>query len=158
MANLKKGGETMALMKYKRDDPFRALEALHDEINKLFNLSWGRFPALREEILAPSVDVWEDKDNIYVEADIPGFEQKDISLNLKGDNLIISAKKDETKEEKKKNYYRCERYQGSFYREVILPSNIDASKIKAGYKNGVLKVTLPKKEEEKGKEIKIEVE
>ena len=66
MANLKKGGETMALMKYKRDDPFRALEALHDEINKLLNLSWGRFPALREEILAPSVDVWEDKDNIYV--------------------------------------------------------------------------------------------
>ncbi len=148
----------MALMKYKRDDPFRALEALHDEINKLFNFSWGRFPAIREEILAPSVDVWEDKDNIYVEADIPGFEQKDISLNLKGDNLIISAKKDETKEEKKKNYYRCERYQGSFYREVILPSHIDASKIKAGYKNGVLKVTLPKKEEEKGKEIKIEVE
>ena len=158
MANLKKGGETMALMKYKRDDPFRALEALHDEINKLFNFSWGRFPTLREEILAPSVDVWEDKDNIYVEADIPGFEQKDISLNLKGDTLIISAKKEETKEEKKKNYYRCERYQGSFYREVILPSNIDASKIKAGYKNGVLKVTLPKKEEEKGKEIKIEVE
>ena len=148
----------MALMKYKRDDPFRALEALHDEINKLFNFSWGRFPTLREEILAPSVDVWEDKDNIYVEADIPGFEQKDISLNLKGDTLIISAKKEETKEEKKKNYYRCERYQGSFYREVILPSNIDASKIKAGYKNGVLKVTLPKKEEEKGKEIKIEVE
>ncbi len=148
----------MALMRYRPEDPWKALETLQDEINKLFNFSFGKFPALKEEILAPSVDIWEDKDNIYVEADLPGFDQKDINLSIKGDSLVLTAKKEETKEEKKKNYYRCERFQGSFYRDIALPSSVDASKVKASYKNGVLKVTLPKKEEEKEKEIKVEVE
>ncbi len=146
----------MKLVRY-RDNPWKALEDLQNEINKLFDFSFGKFPAT-SEIFAPSVDVYEDKDNIYVEADLPGFEQKDINLALKGDVLTISAQKEEKKEEKKKNYYRCERFQGKFYREVDLPASVEASKIKAVYKNGVLKITLPKKEEDKEKEIKIDVE
>jgi HSP20 family protein len=148
----------MALMRYRRNDPWKMLETLQEEINKLFDFSFGKIPATKEEILSPSVDIWEDKDNIYVEADLPGFEQKDIKVSVKGDSLSISAKKEETKEEKKKNYYRCERFQGSFYRELDLPSSVDTSKIKAQYKNGVLKITLPKVEKEKEKEIEIEVE
>jgi HSP20 family protein len=148
----------MALIRYRRDDPWKMLETLQEEINRLFDFSFGKLPALKEETLSPSVDVWEDKDNIYVEADLPGFEQKDIKVSIKSDSLSISAKKEETKEEKKKNYYRCERFQGSFYRELDLPSSVDTSKIKANYKNGVLKITLPKIEKEKEKEINIEVE
>jgi len=148
----------MALMRYKRDDLWKTLDTLQEEISRLFNTRALKTPSVYEEMLAPSVDVWEDKDNIYVEADIPGFDQKDIHLDLKGDSLIISAKKEETKEEKKKNYYYSERYQGSFYREITLPGNIDESNVKAAYKSGVLKVRLPKKEEEKKKEIKIDVE
>jgi HSP20 family protein len=148
----------MALMKWRPEDPWRALETLQDEINKLFDFSFGRIPALREETFSPSLDLWEDKDNIYVEADLPGMEQKDINLKVRGDSLVISAKKEETKEEKKKGYLRRERIQGSFYRELGLPASVDANKIKANYKNGVLKVVLPKKEEEKEKEIVIDVE
>ena len=120
---------------------------------------WVRsIPFFKEEEFTPSVDVWDGKDNIYVEADISGVEQKDINVNLKDNTLTISAKKEEAKEEKKKNYYRSERYQGSFYRAMQLPSSVDESKIKANYKNGVLKLTLPKKEKDKAKEIKINVE
>jgi len=145
----------MALIPYRKKDPWGVLQT---EINRLFDSSFGRFPMLREELLAPSVDVSDDKDNIYVEVDIPGFEQKDIDLNIKGNALLISAKKEETKEEKKKSYYCCERFQGSLYRKVDLPSFVDATKVKANYKKGVLKVTLPKKEEAKEKLIKIDIE
>ncbi|OQX88074.1 MAG: hypothetical protein B6D55_01470 [Candidatus Omnitrophica bacterium 4484_70.2] len=146
----------MKLTRY-REDPWRALEDLQKEINKLFDFSFGRFLASKE-FFTPSVDVWEDKENVYVEADLPGFEQKDINLALRGNLLTISAEREEKKEEKKKGYLRCERFQGKFYRELELPKEVDASKIKATYKNGVLKMTLPKKEEEKEKEIKIEIE
>jgi len=145
----------MALMKFRRDDPWKALEELHNEIDRLFDFSPLRKAA--SDIFAPLVDVSEDETNVYVEADLPGFEQKDVHLNLKGDTLTISAKKDEKKEEKKKNYYRLERTRGSFYREVLLPARVESSKVKAVYKNGVLKITLPKKEEDKGEEIKIDV-
>jgi len=140
------------------DNPWRALEQLQDEINRLFDFSFGRLPQERETVYAPSVDVSEDKDNIYVEADLPGLEQKDINISLRRDSLCISAKREEKKEEKRKNYHRVERVSRNFYREIALPSTVDTDKIKAVYKNGVLKVTLPKKEEEKEKEIKIEVE
>ncbi len=151
-----KGGEIMKLVRF-REDPWRALEDLQKEINKLFDFSFTKMPASLD-ISSPSVDIYEDKDNVYVEADLPGFEQKDINLSLKGDTLTISAEKEEKKEEKKKGYLRCERFQGKFYRELELPRKVDASGIKAVYKNGVLKITLPKKEEEKKKEIKIDIE
>ncbi len=148
----------MALVPYRASDPWRLLMSLHNEMSRLFGYSFGSFPSFKEEVFAPSVDVWEDKDNVYVETDLPGMEQKDIDLKLKGNSLVISAKKEEAKEEKKKNYYHAERYQGSFYRLMDLPSPVNASKIKASYKNGVLKVTLPKEEEEKSKEVKVKVE
>lgn len=147
----------MRLVPY-RDNPWRMLEDLQTQINRLFDISFGKGLSLGEEIFTPSVDISEDKDNIYVECDLPGLEQKDINLSVKSGSLCISGKKEESKEEKKKNYHRVERFSGSFYREVALPTEVDTSKIKANYKNGVLKILLPKKEEEKEKEIKINVE
>ncbi len=146
----------MKLVRY-RDNPWKVLEGLQEEINKLFNFSPENFPALDEEISMPSVDVYEDKDNLYLEANLAGFEQKDIAVTLKNEVLAILAQKENSKEEKKEGYLRSERYQGKFYRELYLPVSVDEGKIKASYKNGVLKIVLPKKEEEKAKEIKIEV-
>ena len=71
----------MAILRYKRENPLRLLEELRDEVNKLFNFSSTRVPSLKEEILAPSLDLWEDKNNIYVESDIPGFERKANALD-----------------------------------------------------------------------------
>ncbi|UCC95732.1 MAG: Hsp20/alpha crystallin family protein [Candidatus Omnitrophota bacterium] len=146
-------------MRFMRCNPFdssRALDHLQGEINRLFDVSVN--PSAIKDVYAPSVDIYEDNGNLYVEADLPGFEQKDISINFKNGNLSISAEKKEIKEEKKKNYYRNERSKIKFYRVIELPSTIDASKVKANYKSGVLKITLPKKEEAKEKEIKIDVE
>ena len=147
----------MRLVRYRGDNFWKPLETLQDEINRLFEFPFGQLSAGRQDMLAPSVDVWEDKDTIHIEADLPGFQEKDIDVKLKGDTLAISAKREESKEEKRKNYYCCERFQGSFYRTVGLPSSVDASKINAKYNAGTLKVTLPKREDAKEKEIKIDV-
>ncbi|MCM8826060.1 MAG: Hsp20/alpha crystallin family protein [Candidatus Omnitrophica bacterium] len=126
-------------------------------MNRLFDFSLAKLPK-DKDVIAPAVDVYEDNENIYVETDLPGFEQKDIKLSIKGDNLVISAGREEKKEIKKDNYHRLERFHGEFQRVVNLNKKIDSTKIKANYKNGVLKVILPKKEEEKSKEIEIKVE
>ncbi|MBN2121284.1 MAG: Hsp20/alpha crystallin family protein [Candidatus Omnitrophica bacterium] len=147
----------MKLVKWSHS-PWRTLEDIQDEINRLFDFSYDRDLAERAGITAPLVDISEDKDNVYVEADLPGLEQKDISVNLRKNSLFISGKKEEVKEEKNKNYHRSERVSRSFYRQILLPALVDQSKVKANYKQGVLKLVLPKKEEAKEKDIKIEVE
>lgn len=148
----------MKIIPYHREDPFKLLRDFGSEIEKFFEAPFRNVGEDEKRILAPSLDISEDKSNIYVEADLPGFDQKDVKVKVRRDALVISAEKQEKKEEKKKNYYRCERYQGSFYREAPLPLSVDAEKIKAQYRSGVLKVTLPKKEEEKEKEISVDVE
>ncbi|MDD5430331.1 MAG: Hsp20/alpha crystallin family protein [Candidatus Omnitrophica bacterium] len=144
----------MRLVRYK-DNPLSLFDDLHQEIDKLFNVSAGKLPAIEQEVLAPRLDISEDEKNVYVEADLPGFDQKDISVKIKGGTLIISAAKEKTEEKKKRNFYRCERFQGNFYRVLALPKNINAGGIKAEHKKGVLHVTLPKKEEEK--EVDVDV-
>jgi HSP20 family protein len=148
----------MKLTPYRHEDPFRLLKDFGTEIDKFFESPFKGLSKKDSEIAIPSLDISEDKNNIYVDADLPGFDQKDIKVKMKRDSLVISAGKESKKEEEKKNYYHCERYQGSFYREVSLPQAVDAGRISAKYKNGVLKVTLPKKEEEKEKEISIDLE
>ncbi|MCF7873384.1 MAG: Hsp20/alpha crystallin family protein [Candidatus Omnitrophica bacterium] len=147
----------MKLAPYHQDDPFRLLRDFGKEIDSFFESPFKGITKKDADFALPSLDISEDKDNIYVDADLPGFEQKDVKVKMKKDSLVISASKDDKSEEKKKNYYHCERYQGSFYREVALPQAINDKNIKASYKNGVLKVTLPKSKEEKEKEISIDV-
>jgi HSP20 family protein len=148
----------MPIVKFRGTDPFRTLETLRGEINKLFDGSFNVFPKVREDMVTPSTDVWEDDENIYVETDLPGFDRKDIDVILRNESLVISAKKEEMKEEKEKDYYRSERYKGKYYREVDLPSPVDTAKVDAQFKNGVLNISLYKKEVGKSKEIKIKVE
>jgi HSP20 family protein len=148
----------------KRDawQPFGELESLQNEMNKLFDLSLGRWPVrssgLMESSWSPAVDVFDSKDNIMVKADIPGLRKEDIDIAVHGDTLTIRGEKKEEKETKDKNYVKTERFYGSFNRALTLPSEVDAGKVKASYKEGVLEITLPKKEDAKPKQIKVDVQ
>jgi len=148
----------MRLMPSRRRDREGALLALQREINRLFEDFFGQeiFPAAAEGWI-PALDVRETSDAIVVKADLPGVEPSGIDVSLTGDVLTIKGEKKEEKEEKEADYHRVERRFGSFSRSVRLPASVDAERVSAEYKNGVLTVTLPKKEEEKGKPVRIEV-
>ena len=135
--------------------PFGELATLREEMDKIWNRFFGEWPgteSFRGE-WAPSLDVSETTENILVKAEVPGMDAKDIDISLANDVLTIKGKKEQEKEE---NYHRTERSYGSFSRSIRLPHEVQSDKIKASYKDGVLKITLPKSEEVK--EIKIKVE
>jgi len=104
---------------------------------------------------APAVDVSETADQVVIKAEVPGMEAKDIDISLAGDVLTIKGEKKSEREEKKENYHLVERTYGSFSRSLKLPTAVDADKIEASYKQGVLTVSCPKKEEVKPKAIEI---
>ena len=117
----------------------------------------GAFAQPLGENWVPTMDLLENKDEVVVNCEIPGIEPKDTEISFIGDTLSIKGTKKEEKEEKNDTYYRMARRYGNFSRTVRIPTAVHSEKIKAQYKNGVLKITLPKKEEVKPKEIKVEV-
>lgn len=106
---------------------------------------------------APPLDLSETADKVTVKAEIPGMDPKEIDISIQGDTLIIKGEKKEEKEEKGKNYYRMERRYGSFSRVVDLPASVDTNRVTAECKNGVLEITMQKKEEVKPKQISVKV-
>ena len=104
------------------------------------------------------VDLFEEKDDIVVKAEIPGLDKDNISVNLSDHTLTIKGEKNKEEEVKEENYYRSERSYGSFVRTLELPKDVHADKVKATFKNGVLEVRMPKTEEAKAREIKVKVE
>ena len=110
-----------------------------------------------ESAWSPAVDVYDNKDNLVIKADLPGIKQNEINVSVEDDILTIKGEKKKETEVKEDNFYRLERAYGSFERSFTLPTNVDASKIKAAYKDGVLELTLPKKEETKPKQIKVDI-
>jgi len=106
----------------------------------------------------PSLDVAETKNDVVVKAEVPGMDPKDIDISLSDGVLTIKGEKKQEREEKEGDYHLTERSFGAFTRAIQLPTEVQSDKIEASYKNGVLKVTLPKSEEAKKKEIKIKVE
>jgi HSP20 family protein len=142
--------------------PFREMETLQNEMNKFFDFSLGRLPVksmgLMEGAWSPSVDVFESKDNIMVKADMPGMKKEDIDISVHGDTLIIKGEKKGESESEENDHVKTERFYGSFNRALTLPSEVDETKVKASYKDGVLELILPKKEEEKPKQIKVDIE
>lgn len=105
----------------------------------------------------PAVDVYEEKDNVVVEATLPGIKPEDVDINVHEDVLTIEGTKSNTSEIDEKNYYRKEVRTGSFHRSVMLPTSVQADKAQADFKSGILKVTLPKEPETRTKSIKINV-
>jgi HSP20 family protein len=104
------------------------------------------------------VDVTETKDTITVKAELPGVEQKDITVTLDDGVLTIKGEKEEKKEEKDTRYHRVERSYGAFARVMRLPAGVDGGKTAASFKDGVLTITLPKAPEAKGTPIPVKAE
>ena len=107
---------------------------------------------------APSVDISEANGELVVAAELPGLNRDDVSIRIENNVLTLKGEKNKEEEKEGTNYYRVERRCGNFTRSFALPNTVDANKVKAAFKDGVLTITLPKTEEAKGKEIPIEVE
>lgn len=146
------------MAKLAKWNPFKELIDVRDDFDRLVDRIFSRDFDLWEGGRTPSIDVYEEGDNIVVKAEIPGVKKEDISVSLTGDTLTITGKKSEEKEVKRENYYRKEIRSGAFSRSLTLPVQIDKDKVKAKYKDGVLELVLPKAPEEKEKEVKIKVE
>ena len=141
--------------------PFRDLERMRKEMDRLWDSFFEGRPSRKAEEVGewlPTLDVLETKNDLVVRAEIPGIDPKDIDISLANDILTIKGEKKQEIEEKEENYHLIERSYGSFTRMARLPREVQSDKISASYKNGILKITLPKSEEAKKKEIKIKVE
>jgi HSP20 family protein len=104
---------------------------------------------------SPQVDIFETQGEIVVKAELPGMDRKDIALNLENNVLTLKGERRFVKETKDENYHRIERSYGGFSRAFSIPASVDEEKITAEYKDGVLKIVLPKKDQAKQKQIKI---
>ena len=150
----------MAIVRW---EPFRDLVSLQDRMNRLFDESFrgvGRAGAEEDWALgawAPAVDIYEQDGNIVLKAELPGIDPKDVDVRVENNVLTLRGERKFDDEVKKENYHRVERAYGAFSRSFTLPTVVDTEKIKAEFKDGVLRVTLPKKEEAKPKQISINV-
>lgn len=117
---------------------------------------WG--PEISFGIPTPAVDLYEEKDEIVAKAELPGMTKDDIQINLIDGLLTIKGEKKKSEEVKEKDYYRSERAYGAFTRSLALPAEVNAEKVRATFKNGILEIHLPKTEEAKKKEIQVKVE
>lgn len=101
-------------------------------------------------------DISETKDSYHIELDLPGFEEKNVDINLEDNLLTIKGKREESSENKDKNYFTKERFYGEFQRSITLPNNINSEKIEAKYRNGVLEINIPKEENKNMRKIEIQ--
>ena len=140
--------------------PFETLSSLRRDMDRLWDRFFGEDLGLTRwrEGWTPALDVSETKNDLIVKTEIAGVDPKDVDISLSGDMLTIKGEKKHEKEEKEEGYHLMERSYGSFSRSVRLPVEVDHDKVKASYKNGVLKITLPKSEQIKAKEIKVNIE
>ncbi len=145
---------------FRELEPFRDFERLRRNMDRFWDSFFERGVRRTEEEgeWLPFLDVAETKDEIVVKAEVPGMDPKDIDISLSDGLLTIKGEKKQEREEKEEDYHLVERSYGTFTRSIRLPKEVRRDKISASYKNGVLKVTLPKSEEAKQKEIKIKVE
>lgn len=146
----------MALEKWRprlmTRSPFRELARLEREMEEIFPAwPWGE----RERGWAPAVDMIDEDAEIVLRADLPGLDEKDIEVTVQDGTLAIRGERKEEKEEKRENYYYSERSYGAFARMLALPAAVEADKVKATFKNGVLEVHLPKAKGAKGRKIEI---
>lgn len=136
------------------------LDSFERDISKVFDDFFSIRPSSMFECeWSPCVDIEEDEKHLRIVAEVPGIEEKDLTVSLERNMLIISGEKKEEKKEKDaaKRYVVSERSFGSFYRSVALPDDIIAESVKANFKNGVLRVEMEKSEQAKPKKIQIEV-
>ena len=144
----------MYIAKY---DPFREVRTLQDEVNRLFssairsengeNMTTGNW--------FPKVDIWEDNDRLVLEAELPGMKAEDFELSFENNTLTLKGERNFESKTDKGNYHRVERSYGSFTRSFTLPPTVTAEGAKAEFDNGILHLTLPKREETKARKIEV---
>jgi HSP20 family protein len=155
----------MSLTRWQRPElnvwsPFRHLSLLRDEIDRLFDSPLDALTSNSQQFLngwLPSIDLYEDRDHLVLKAEIPGMKKEDIDISLHGEVLTLSGERKEEETFDKTETYRAERFLGRFQRTLTLPVRVEASKVQASYKDGILTVTLPKAEEAKPKQIEVKV-
>jgi HSP20 family protein len=149
-----KNGQRVAV---RTPRPLRSFWDLREEMDRLWEglPAFPRFRRLTEEPVWPAIDVFDRNGALVVKADIPGMTAKDIEVNVTEDGITISGERSEEKEVKEKDYYRSERSYGRFMRQVPLPVGADRDKAEAVFKDGVLEISFPLKEEAKQKKIEV---
>jgi HSP20 family protein len=142
-----------------RWDPFRGLTVLQDQVSRLFDDSASPSRGAEAELAtwAPAVDIFETENEVVVKADLPDVEEKDIDIRVENNVLQVRGERKFDKNVGQDNYLRVERVYGAFTRSFTLPNTINSEQIRAEYRNGVLTVHLPKREETKPKQIRINV-
>jgi HSP20 family protein len=155
----------MSLIRYQSPElttwsPFNQLSTLRDEMNRLFDISLPGFGGREDRLLgvwSPALDVFQDKDHVFVKCELPGMKKEDIQISLHENALTISGERKQEQEVKEGDGYRSERFFGRFHRSLTLPVRVSADSVKAQYKEGILTVTLAKAEEAKPKQIEVQV-
>jgi HSP20 family protein len=136
--------------------PFADLNRIRNEIDRLFEDPFALTTGTSFfEGWQPSLDVYDDKDRITIKAELPGMKLEDIDVSVHGNVLAISGERKHEEEHKERESYRAERYFGRFQRSLTLPAAVDAGKVQATYKDGILTVECPKSEEAKPKQIQV---
>lgn len=145
----------MVLMRW---DPFQDLWQVREEVNRLFDHTLSRYPALRGlRSWQPAVDMYEDDKEITVKAEIPGVEPKDVDITVTADSISIKGELKEEVERREEGYIRAERRFGQFYRTLPLPAEVKPEEAQATFKNGVLEVRMPKAQVGRKQGIKVKV-
>ena len=148
----------MAIVRF---DPFRELAAMQDRINRIFGDAYTR--RIDDDVLSrgdwiPPVDIYEnDKHEIVVKAEMPGMKREDIDLRVENNTLTLRGERRRDTEVKDEQFHRVERAYGVFARSFSLPTTVDTGHVNAEYKDGVLTVTLPLREEAKPRQIQVQV-
>ncbi len=165
MAENAKERETKAMAPWR---PFMDLSRWEREMDRMMDSFFTRrmrpwwperwLVSSDSEVVPPIVDVYEEKGDIIVKAELPGMDKNDIEVNISDSELTLKGEKKKEEKIEQKDYYRCERAYGAFFRSVELPTDVQADKVKASFKNGILEVRIPKSEQAKAKEIKIKID
>ena len=143
--------------------------SIHRDIDRLFDQFFrgfgmpassrsGMWPSLGDSgLIKPNIDLSASEREYLLTVEIPGVNEKDVAIDIKGSTMTVKGEKRQEKEEKEKNYYRIERSYGSFQRVLSLPEDVDQDAIKASFKNGILSITMPRKTLPKGEVKQIEI-
>ena len=140
-------------------DPFAEMQDLEGEMNRALKAFSGRArrTATHPEVgWTPPADIYETKDEMVIVLELPGVNQKEVEISLVGDTLNVRGERRRAEEVEGDDYHRVERTFGPYFRALVLPSVVDSSRIKAVYKDGLLEIRLPKREEAKPRVIPVE--
>src|SRR5882724_7464010 len=140
-----------------RFEPFRSTSGLESQVGRIFNELFDRSQESNLTPWAPAVDIYESEHELVVKADLPDVKPEELDIRVENNILTIRGERKFEKKEDEKNYLRVERAYGSFARSFSLANTVNTDAIKADYKDGVLTLNIPKREEAKPKQIKVNV-